>query len=46
MQTAQKNIHENDENFWRNMPNIPTRSTGRFIWNQDANGTTPTTTLT
>ena len=46
MQTAQKDFRESDDNFWRNMPNIPTRSTGRFIWNQDANGTTPTTTLT
>ena len=39
-------INKEMENFRRNVPKIPTRSTGRFIWNQDANGTTPTTTLT
>ena len=43
-QTASEDFHKKNEFFLT--PNIPTRSTGRYFWNQDANGTTPTTTLT
>ena len=45
-------MNKERENFWRNVPKIPTRFNvptffdGRRFFNQDANGTTPTTTLT